>query len=130
MTLDAAIVDDWLNRYLEAWRSNTADQIGLLFTERATYSYQPWGDPLVGADAIVADWLSEPDEVGSWEADYRCHLVAGDRAIAIGETKYTNGNVFSNLFQLRFEDAQCSEFVDWYMVKPATVDGPGVEVDD
>lgn len=115
MTLDEATVDGWLRRYVEAWRSNSADEIRSLFTSYATYRFWPWGDPLVGAEAIVADWLKAPDEPGSWEASYACDMIAGDRAIAVGKTSYVHGSTYSNLFQLRFESGRCSEFVEWYM---------------
>lgn len=115
MTLDEATVNGWLKRYIEAWRSNSPDEIRSLFTNYATYRYQPGGDPLVGAEAIVAGWLKNPDEPGSWEASYQCDMISGDRAIAVGRTTYSDGGVYSNLFQLRFESGRCSEFVDWYM---------------
>lgn len=40
-------------------------------------------------------------------------------AIATGETRYADGNVFSNLFVLRFDsDGRCTEFVEWYVHHP------------
>lgn len=126
MSLDETTVNDWLGRYVEAWRSYAPDQIRGLFTNYATYQYQPWGDELKGADAIVADWLKEPDEAGSWEAAYRCDLVSGERAIAVGRTAYADGNVYANLFQLRFESGRCSGFVEWYMTETAGVVTPPV----
>ncbi len=124
MALDETVVNDWLGRYVEAWRSYSPDQIRGLFTSYATYRYQPWGVQLKGADAIVADWLKEPDEAGSWQAAYSCDLVAGDRATAVGRTTYTNANVYSNLFQLQFESGRCSDFVEWYMVEDQQVEPP------
>ena len=35
-------VQGWLNRYVEAWRSNDRAVIESLFTEDAVYSYRPW----------------------------------------------------------------------------------------
>jgi ketosteroid isomerase-like protein len=34
-------VQQWLDRYVEAWRSYDADAIGELFAEDATYKYHP-----------------------------------------------------------------------------------------
>jgi hypothetical protein len=48
--------------------------IGALFAEDATYAYHPYngGDEVVrGRKAIVADWLEERDDPGTWEASYR-----------------------------------------------------------
>ena len=53
------------------------------------------------------------------EASYAPALIDGDRAIATGETRYTDGEVFSNLWELEFApDGRCSRFVEWYMLHP------------
>jgi hypothetical protein len=58
-------VQDWLDRYVDAWRSYDADAIGELFSE----------------DAL--------------------------------------GRVFSNLWEMRFDDAgRCAEYVEWYIEHP------------
>jgi ketosteroid isomerase-like protein len=112
-------VQAWLDRYVDAWRSYDADAIGALFTADATYAYHPYDDPLRGREAIVESWLGERDEPGSWEARYEVFLLEGDRAIAKGETSYSNGNRFSNLWELRFDaGGSCSEYVEWYMQHP------------
>lgn len=111
----------WLDAYVAAWRSYDADAIGELFTEDATYAYHPYDpqDEIVrGRDAIVANWREEPDEPGSWEAAYRPGLIDGDRATAVGVTRYARGDVFDNLWQLRFAGDRCAEFVEWYMERP------------
>jgi ketosteroid isomerase-like protein len=111
----------WLDAYVEAWRSGDPAAIGALFTEDATYAYHPYdtGDDVVrGRDAIVADWLAEPDEPGSWEAAYRPGLIDGDRATAVGVTTYADGKVFDNLWELRFDGGRCASFVEWYMRRP------------
>jgi hypothetical protein len=76
--MDHAGFQDWLNRYIDAWRSTDPGAIGALFSEDATYSYGPWRDPVVGREAIVRDWTADPDEPGSWEAEYRPLAVDGD----------------------------------------------------
>ena len=113
--LTAATVQKWLDDYLEAWRTCDTDSIGRLFTEDATYRYHPGDDPVVGRAAIVADWQRSPDPPGSWTAAYSPWLVGGDRAIATGETSYTSGKEYWNVFQLVFRDGRCCEFVEWFM---------------
>lgn len=116
----------WLDAYVAAWRSYDPDAIGALFTEDATYAYHPWdtGDALLrGRDAIVADWRLDPDEPGSWEAEYVPQLIDGDRATAVGETRYDDGKTYDNLWVLRFDDGRCAEFVEWYMARPAPAGG-------
>jgi SnoaL-like domain len=115
-------LQSWLDDYVAAWRSFDPAAIGALFTEDATYAYHPWdtGDEVVrGRDAIVANWREdEGDDDGKWVADYRGGLVAGDRCTAVGTTKYSDGTVFWNLWELRFDGDRCAEFVEWYMKRP------------
>jgi hypothetical protein len=117
MTDDA--VQAWLDAYIAAWRGYNREAIADLFAENATYAYEPWSAPVEGREAIVAAWLSEQDEPGSWKADYRPLLVVGDRAVAVGDTKYVNERDFANLFLFTFDgDGRCSTFAEWYMPKP------------
>ncbi|HEY7565473.1 MAG TPA: nuclear transport factor 2 family protein [Acidimicrobiia bacterium] len=116
-----AEVQDWLDRYLEAWRSYDPKAIRGLFAKNATYSYHPWEDqPLKGSKAIADSWLGSPDEPGSWEAQYRPAIVKGNRAFATGWTKYSNGRNFWNIFELEFDDeGRCTRFAEWFMQEPS-----------
>jgi hypothetical protein len=112
-------VQAWLDAYIAAWRSYEEAAIVRLFAPDATYAYKPYDEPLRGVDAIAADWLEDRDEPGSWEATYSPSLIDGQRAVATGETRYRNGTVFSNLFELEFDDdGRCSRFVEWYFEHP------------
>ena len=120
MPLTRDRVQAWLDAYVKAWRSYDGDAIGALFAADATYAYHPYDEPVRGRDAIVASWLEERDEPGSWEAAYRPLLLEGDRAVATGETRYADGRVFSNLYVMRFDDeGRCTDFVEWYIEQPA-----------
>lgn len=126
--MDEAAVASWLDRYVAAWRSYDPEGIGALFANDAVYRFQPWEDPaeaVRGRDAIVANWLETPDEPGSWTAEYRPWAVDGDRAVAVGVSRYfatADGapeTEFHNVFLLRFDDAcRCTEFTDVYMRRP------------
>jgi hypothetical protein len=90
-----------------------------LFADGASYAHHPYDEPLTGSEAIARSWLEDQDEPGSWEASYAPALVAGDSAIATGETRYSDGNVFSNLYELDFDaDGRCTRFVEWYVRHP------------
>jgi ketosteroid isomerase-like protein len=109
----------WLDAYVDAWRTYDTGAIAALFSEDARYRYRPYQEPLAGRDAIAASWLEDRDEPDSWDAEYRPLLVHGDRAIAVGETRYRTGDVYSNLWVMRFDDRQrCADFVEWFMKHP------------
>ena len=101
----------WLDKYVEAWRTYEQAQIEDLFSEDALYFYSPFDEqnPLRGREAIVADWLKEPNPAGSWEAHYVPVAVEGNVGVAQGRTRYfkNNGDVereFDNIFVLHFDD--------------------------
>lgn len=113
-------VQRWLDDYVAAWRSYDEDAILALFAPDATYAYHPYDEPLRGPDAIAASWLEEPDAAGSWEASYAPALIEGNAAIAKGESRYADGKVFSNVFELEFDGAgRCTRFTEWYMKHPS-----------
>ena len=116
-------VQEWLDKYVEAWRTYEPSQIFDLFSEDALYFYSPWDEdcPLRGREAIVADWLKEPDAPGSWQAHYEPVAVEGNVAVAQGRSRYfrPDGSIhrqFANIFVLHFdEDGRCIRFTEWYM---------------
>ncbi len=114
----------WLDRYVAAWTSYDPEAIADLFAEDVSYRYQPWADPVVGRDAVGADWLANKDEPGSWEAHYDAWAVEDDLASAIGESRYMNPDgsfrtLYHNHFALRFDGhGKCVEFVEYFMELP------------
>ena len=117
-------VDRWLERYIDAWRSNDRGRIEALFTEDARYRYHPWDEPIVGSAAIADAWLEDQDDPASWEASYRCHAADGDAAVAVGSSTYLDGagaaeKIYDNVYVLRFDaDGRCSDFTEWFMKRP------------
>jgi hypothetical protein len=115
-------VQAWIDAYVRAWRTYDPEAIGDLFSEDAAYAYHPYdqGDEVVrGREAIVANWLEERDEPGTWESSLGPLVVEGNRAVAEGTITYANGDLFWNLWTLRFgDDGRCAEFVEWFMVRP------------
>jgi uncharacterized protein (TIGR02246 family) len=122
--VDEQAVAAWLDGYSQAWKTYDPEQIGALFSEDAVYFYNPFDEPVRGREAIVASWLEERDEAGTYEGRYRPVLVAGDVAVARGYSRYldTNGTLaeeYDNLFLLRFDaDGRCATYREWYMAKP------------
>ena len=126
--MDTEAVAAWLDGYSQAGGTYDREQIEALFSENAVYFYDPFSEPVRGREAIVADWLADRDEAGTYEGSYRPVLVAGDEAVARGYSRYynTNGTIrdeYDNLFLLRFDaDGRCAEYREWYMQKPKPED--------
>jgi hypothetical protein len=120
--MDRATFERWLERYVEAWKTYDEDAIGDLFSESATYRYHPWDDPVAGRAAIIADWLENREDPDSWAAEYHPWAIDGDRAVAVGVSRYlgegrpTVEREYHNVFLCRFdEDGRCLEFTEVFL---------------
>ena len=132
MTLSHADVQAWLDRYVEAWKSFEPAAIRGLFSEGAEYRYYPYDEPIVGADAILKEWvepggdISRRDAPGTYDAHYEPWLVEGNRAVAIGTSRYWAdatrtqlAEAFDNCYLLRFDaDGRCAEFTEYFVKEP------------
>jgi ketosteroid isomerase-like protein len=125
--MNSEAVSQWLRDYVAAWKSYDPQAIGALFSEDASYAWHPWdrGNNVArGRGQIVKAWLDNKDPTGTFDAEYRPHLIAGDQAIATGQTRYfTRRGIlkrsYHNLFVMRFDDdGRCVEFTEWYMKTP------------
>jgi ketosteroid isomerase-like protein len=126
-------VQAWLDRYILAWATYDADAIGDLFTDDAIYRYHPSDDGFVGRDAIVGAWLdpagdaSTRDDPGTWDAHYQPFTVDGDRAVAIGWSRYYTDasksaiqDLWDNVYLLEFgPDGRCRSFTEAFVKRPA-----------
>lgn len=131
--MDRASAQQWLDRYVAAWLSYDAGEIGELFSEDVCYRYHPDGDPVVGRDAVVASWLgsagapdaSTRDEPGTYEAHYAPVAIEGDIVVATGSSTYFTSpggpvdRVFDNCFVIAFDaDGRCRDFTEYYNQRP------------
>ncbi len=122
--MDYTDFQQWLDAYIEAWKTYDEAAIGELFSEDARYRYHPWelDDAVQGRDAIVTSWLDDRDEPGSWTVEYRPWAIDGDRAVAAGVSRYlaadgeTVEREYHNVFLCHFDDeGRCSEFTELFM---------------
>ena len=120
--MDHAAFQSWLDRYIDAWRLLDPVAIGDLFSSDVRYAYDPFEEAVVGRKAVVDSWLADPDEPGSWEADYEVLAIDGDAHVAHGRTRYLTDDrsgidrEFANVFVCRFDaEGRCREFTEWYM---------------
>ena len=112
---------NFLDGYLEAWRTIDLDKVRTLFAVDAVYkgrAHDP--EPDLGVDAIVAMWDDQRDEPGTWSYDEGLiEMETADAAVIRGVTTYTDGpkkGVYDNLWLVRFDaDGRATEFWDWWV---------------
>ena len=127
-------VDRWLAAYVEAWRTYDRGQVESLFADDISYRYHPYDDPIEGREAVVEAWLnagessdaSEPDQPGTYDAQYKAVAVDGDTAVATGSSSYKDSpdgpvaRTYDNCFVMRFaDDGRCREFTEWFIKRPS-----------
>ncbi|MDQ1598092.1 MAG: hypothetical protein QOI70_1516 [Microbacteriaceae bacterium] len=106
----------WVEGYRRAWDSNSPDDIRALFTEDATYHFDPYHEPLRGREAIVDGWLAAADAPGSYTFQWNLLAETEDVAFVRGETRYLEAPDYSNLWVIRFgDDSRASDFTDWWV---------------
>jgi hypothetical protein len=119
------VAQTWIDRYVDAWRSNDRSKIVELFAPDATYRYGPWDEPIAGPEAIADSWLESPDAPDSWEARYEPIAIRDDLAVIHGRTRYFDSDrtqvrtQYDNVFLVRFDDTgRATDFTEWYIEKP------------
>lgn len=114
--MDPKDVEAWVDRYVEAWRTNNPEDIGRLFTDDAAYFTAPFRDPWTGRDAIVEGWVDRKDDPGTWSFRSEVLAIADDLAFVQGQTDYSHdAKSYSNLWIIRLTDGRCSQFTEWWM---------------
>jgi len=127
-------VQAWLDRYVAAWESYDPAAIGDLFADDAEYRYHPADEPTVGREAIVRSWVesdggaSSRDEPGTYDARYEPWAVDGDRAVAVGWSRYwtdvsraAERTTYDNCFLLEFDpEGRCRSFTEFFRERPGT----------
>ena|SRR5687768_2138709 len=112
---------DWLDRYVAAWKSYDRQQIADLFAENAHYRYHPQDDPETGREAIVAAWLHDKDEPGTYDAKYEPLAIDGDVHVARGWSRYFDAHgktrdEYCNIYICSFDaDGQCTDFTEYWI---------------
>jgi hypothetical protein len=131
--MDRERAQDWLDRYVAAWKSYDRDDIAALFATDVHYRYHPYDEPIVGVEAVVSSWLGELDTDGTstrdapdtYDAHYSPVAVDGDLVVATGTSVYQDHpdgpvtRTFDNCFLIRFTpDGRCRELTELYMERP------------
>ncbi|PCE15469.1 hypothetical protein AUC47_11245 [Microbacterium sp. SZ1] len=108
--------EKWTEAYIEAWRSNDPEQIGALFAVDARYLTSPDAEPRVGREAIVAGWLDDLDDPGTWSFEWWIVREDADFVAVEGRTKYPSERDYLNLWIVRLDaEGRATEFTEWFM---------------
>ncbi len=123
----AGAAHEWIARYVRAWETNDPDDVRALFTEDAEYRDGPSTPPWVGHDAILAGWLGQKDDPGTWSFDYDLIAVDGDVVVVRGQTSYpestTKSRRYDNLMVIRLTaGGRARSFTDWFVRDDAEPD--------
>ena len=129
--MDRSSVQAWLERYSAAWLSYDENDIRSLFAPDVRYRYHPYdpdADAVVGVDSVVADWVDPQnrDKEGTYDSQYEPYAVEGDRAVAVGWSRYyedaTKAKLrqeFHNAYLLEFDaEGRCKDFTEFFMKTP------------
>ena len=110
-----AVVNDWLARYEDAWRSPGTTALDELFGDAVTYTPSPWVSPIVGMEALRRFWeaaRSGPDE--GFRLTSEIVAVDGRTAIVRVHVDYDDGHRWRDLWVLTLDDQdRCVHFEEW-----------------
>ena len=114
-------LSEWLRRYFIAWQSNNAEDVSALFAEEAIYYYGPFKQPARGRDAIVENWVSNPEEQTKVIYDFKVLAVEGNLGVVHWNVKFKPETInkkqieLDGILVLKFNSAiQCIEHREWY----------------
>lgn len=115
----ASAGEQWVADYVAAWESNDPEQIGALFSDDAVYLTSPDSEPRRGREQIVAGWLEDLDEPGSWSFDWKILHEDDGFVVVQGKTFYPAEKDYLNLWIIRLDrDGRATEYTEWYMPRP------------
>lgn len=121
MSLDHTAFQEWLDRYVAAWKSYDRDAIADLFSEDATYRYHPEDEPERGRDAIVESWLDDQDDPDTYDGKYNVVAIEGENHVASGWSRYFDAqgelsDEYWNVYICTFDDeGRCRDFTEWWI---------------
>ena len=116
---DADAVRSWVERYVAAWRSNDAGDIGALFTPDGVYRTGPFDTPRQGRDAITRGWLDDKDEPNDWSFTYEV-VATNPIGVVEGRTVYSDSE-YANIWLIDLDEtgSVARAFTEYYMPRRA-----------
>lgn len=116
MAVTREVVQGWVARYEQAWRTPGTDALAGLFTDDAVYRTSPYAQPAVGLPEIAGMWEAErdgPDEPFTMNTEILA--VDGNMSVVRVQVDYQQpAQQFRDLWVIRFaDDGRCAEFEEW-----------------
>jgi ketosteroid isomerase-like protein len=122
VTVDRQGFQNWLDRYVEAWKTYDEQKIGDLFSEDVVYRYSPQDEGLKGRAEVVKSWLDDKDEPGTYDARYQPVAIDGDVHVANGWSRYYTApggdlrDEYFNVYICKFDDeGRCRAFTEYWI---------------
>jgi ketosteroid isomerase-like protein len=114
--VERAELHAWVTAYERLWRTPGTAGLSELFTEDATYSQEPYAEPVRGLPAIREMWERQregPDE--PFELTFEIIAVDGAVGIVRAEVHYLDGgNEYRDLWVVTADDdGRCTSFEEW-----------------
>ena len=120
--MDRQAFQNWLDRYVEAWKTYDEQKIADLFSDDVLYKYSPQDEGLKGRDAVVQSWLDEKDDPDTYDARYEVLAIDGDTHVANGWSRYFDGpggnlrDEYFNVYVCKFDaNGRCREFIEYWI---------------
>ena len=124
--IEYAAGGDLLERYKAAWESFDGDAWVDLFTEDAEYHEDPFGEPLVGHNALRAYLLASSETDRDVDITVERHWVSGQTVLAAWHASWirrADGGVERSAGFLTAEvapDGRISRLREWWMPAPTS----------
>ena len=113
---------NWLDRYVEAWKTYDEQKINDLFADNVLYKYHPTDAGLHGREEVVKSWLDNKDDPGTYDAKYGVLAIDGDTHVANGWSRYLDGpggdlrDEYFNVYICKFDaEGKCTEFIEYWI---------------
>jgi ketosteroid isomerase-like protein len=120
--MDRQQFQDWLDRYVEAWKTYDRDKVAALFADDVEYRYHPQDEPVRGRDAVVNNWLENRDDPGTYDAEYHPLAIDGETHVANGWSRYFEApggamrDEYWNIYVCTFNaSGECTSFTEYWI---------------
>ena len=122
-SLDAALLQGWLQKYEAAWESRDGAAAGRIFAEDATYQDEVWKPVMQGRAAIEKYWSTVTADQRDVDFQSKVIAVDGNTGVAHWSAKFklasTGATVeLDGVFVLEFDaSGQCKALREWWFFK-------------